>query len=198
MTRRSWRAAIARPAPRTMLIIAIAVASTGLTACASSDPSDSPSPSPGAATSGSGATDAGTLTPSQQSPAPTSSATAEEQMRIEITIDDERFRATLDDSAASRDLIAQLPLSLEMRDHGGVEKTGALPSELSLDGQPAGADPDPGDVGYYAPGNDLVLYYGDQSYYDGIIVLGQMHGDAAERIAQMEGTITVDVDRLEE
>ena len=51
-----------------------------------------------------------------------------------------------------------------MRDHGAVEKTGSLPSPLSLDGQPRGADPGIGDVGYLAPGNDLVLYYVDQSY----------------------------------
>ncbi|MFG1819713.1 cyclophilin-like fold protein [Kribbella sp. NPDC049174] len=69
--------------------------------------------------------------------------------------------------------------------------SGPLPSPLSLDGQPVGADPDIGDVGYYAPGNDLVLYYGDQSYHNGIVVLGRMHGDAARRIATMEGSIKV-------
>ena len=39
-----------------------------------------------------------------------------------------------------------------MIDHGAVEKTGPLPSPLSLDGQPDGADPEEGDVGYYAQG----------------------------------------------
>jgi hypothetical protein len=118
-------------------------------------------------------------------------------MRIEISISGQRFHATLGDSAASRDLIAQLPLTLEMSDHGAVEKTGPLPSPLSLDGQPDGADPDVGDVGYYAPGHDFVLYYGDQSYYDGIVVLGHMEGDAPERIAQMEGRVTVRIGRLD-
>jgi hypothetical protein len=84
-----------------------------------------------------------------------------------------------------------------MTDHGGVEKTGPLPSPLSLDGQPAGADPDVGDVGYYAPGNDLVLYYGDQSFYNGIVVLGHLEGDAAERIADMPGPITATVASLD-
>lgn len=134
----------------------------------------------------------------QQSSRPSSQHTrsAEENgMRIQITIGDQHFQATLDVSAATRDLAAQLPLTVEMSDHGGVEKTGPLPSPLSLDGQPAGADPDVGDVGYYAPGNDLVLYYGDQSYYDGIVVLGRMHDDAAERIANMDGSITVQLQR---
>jgi hypothetical protein len=118
-------------------------------------------------------------------------STEEDGMRLRITIGDQHFQATLDDSAAARDLAAQLPLTVEMSDHGGVEKTGPLPAPLSLDGQPAGADPEVGDVGYYAPGNDLVLYCGDQSYYDGIVVLGRLHGDAAERIASMDGSIKV-------
>ena len=108
-------------------------------------------------------------------------------MRIEISISGQHFTATLDDSAASRDLMALLPLSVEMSDHGGVEKTGPLPSPLSVEGQPAGADPDVGDIGYYAPGSDVVLYYGDQSFFNGIVVLGRLDDDAAQRIADMEG-----------
>ncbi|WP_344172800.1 cyclophilin-like fold protein [Kribbella lupini] len=127
---------------------------------------------------------------------PTTPTSSEENgMRLRITIGDEHFQATLDESAASRDLAALLPLTVRMSDHGGVEKTGRLPSPLSLDGQPAGADPAVGDVGYYAPGNDLVLYYGDQSYYDGIVVLGRLRDDAAERIAAMDGSITVQLQR---
>jgi hypothetical protein len=85
-------------------------------------------------------------------------------------------------------------VTLDMTDHGGVEKTGGLPVALSLEGQPDGADPEVGDLGYYAPGQDLVLYYGDQSYYDGIVVLGRLDGDAALRIAQIEGAVTVTVE----
>ncbi|WP_345118493.1 cyclophilin-like fold protein [Ornithinibacter aureus] len=111
-------------------------------------------------------------------------------MKIEIRISGQLFTATLADSAASRDLVAQLPVTVEMVDHGGVEKTGPLPSPLSLEAQPAGADPDVGDLGYYAPGSHVVLYYGDQSYFTGIVVLGRMEGDAAERIAEMDGPVT--------
>jgi hypothetical protein len=131
------------------------------------------------------------------SPSPSridSSPHQEEQMKIQITIGNQRLRATIFDSAAGRDLIAQLPLTIDMTDHGSVEKTGPLPSPLSTAGQPDGADPDVGDVGYYAPGNDLVFYYGDQSYYPGIVIIGRLDGDAASRIADINGAITATVE----
>jgi hypothetical protein len=115
-------------------------------------------------------------------------------MRLDITIGEQRFHATLSDSAAARDLVARLPVTVDMRDHGGVEKTGALPAPLRLDGQPEGADPDVGDLGYYAPGNDLVLHYGDQGYYPGIVILGRLDETAAPRIAAIGASVTATVE----
>ena len=74
-----------------------------------------------------------------------------------------------------------------------MTRAGPLPGPLSLNGQPEGADPDVGDVGYYASGNDLVLYYGDQSYYPGIVILGRLEGDAASRIAGLTGSVTATI-----
>ena len=128
------------------------------------------------------------------SPTPTSESPQDDRMKINITIGKQRFQAALFDSAAARDLVAQLPVTIDMTDHGGVEKTGALPSPLSLEGQPEGADPDEGDLGYYAPGNDLVLYYGDQAYYSGIVVLGRLDGTAAQRISAMSGSVTATIE----
>jgi hypothetical protein len=119
-------------------------------------------------------------------------------MRIRISIGHEQLKATLTESPAAEDLLAQFPVTVEMVDHGGVEKTGPLPEPLSLEGQPEGADPSPGDLGYYAPGNDLVLYYGDQSYFAGIVILGRLDGDAAERISALDGPITVVVQLVQE
>jgi hypothetical protein len=150
--------------------------------------------------------DPGTLgreSPASSAPAPDTSGggrasdpanNQEDPVKIQITIGDQRFEATLKDTAAARDLVAQLPVTVDMIDHGGVEKTGPLPAPLSLEGQPNGADPDVGDLGYYAPGNDLVLYYGDQSYFPGIVILGRLHGDAAAQIADMDGPVTATVE----
>ncbi len=125
-------------------------------------------------------------------------AKKETRMRIQITIGEQRFSASLSESAAAHDLVAQLPVTIDMIDHGEVEKTGPLPSPLSLDGQPDGADPDPGDLGYYAPGNNLVLYYGDQSYFPGIVILGRLDGDAAQRISELDGPVTATVEAADD
>jgi hypothetical protein len=128
-----------------------------------------------------------------QPPGPTGDVDPNGRSRILVTIGDEQFEMTLDGSAAARDLIDQLPVTLRMHDHGAVEKTGLLPEPLSVKGQPSGADPEVADIGYYAPGNDLVFYYGDQSYFPGIVVLGRMDERAAERLASMDGSITATV-----
>jgi len=118
-------------------------------------------------------------------------------MQIQIRVAGERFTATVDYTSAGRDLLAQLPQTIQMRDHGGVEKTGPLEKGLSLDGQPDGANPAVGDLGYYAPGHDLVLYYGDQSYYTGVVILGHLDESAASRLAAMAGDITATVTAID-
>jgi hypothetical protein len=100
------------------------------------------------------------------------------------------------DTAAARDLRAQLPARLTMRDHGGGEKTGPLPRALTVTDEPRGADPEVGDLGYFEPSHDLVLYYGDQPYFDGIVILGRLEGDVAA-LADLEGDIDVQVSSLD-
>jgi hypothetical protein len=121
--------------------------------------------------------------------------TADGPTRLEIIAGGVELIATLRDTQAARDLIEQLPLTLSMGDHGGVEKNGSLPQSLSVADDPDGADPEVADLGYYAPSNDLVLYYGDQSYYDGIVILGRLQGDVGA-LPEMDDDLDVHVRRL--
>lgn len=107
------------PAPRAVVCAALLTV-VGLTVAGCGD--DSPSG------------DTGRGVPASTAPATSTSTQQGEQMNIQITIDGQRLRATIFDSAAGRDLIAQLPLTIDMIDHGAVEKTGPLPSPLSRDG----------------------------------------------------------------
>jgi Cyclophilin-like family len=68
----------------------------------------------------------------------------EKGMEIRILIEGTALAATLEDNAASRDFVAQLPLDLTLEDHNATEKIADLPSRLSTEGTPEGVDPDVG------------------------------------------------------
>lgn len=146
----------------------------------------------GADEEGDRGTSASNATSSPPSPSPTSTSGAEdaggsEGTPIRITFGDTELAARLLDNASARDLAAQLPLTLSFRDHNNAEKTAPLPRELSLDDPLAGHDPAAGDIGYWAPGGDFVLYYdNDAPYFDGIVRIGEFDGDtgAIERLPE--------------
>lgn len=113
---------------------------------------------------------------------------------IKITIADTVVTARLVDNATARDLAAQLPLTLTFKDFNQVEKIATLPRRLSMDGVPAGADPDIGDIGYYAPSGDLVFYYGDVGYWNGIVRIGRFD-TTMELIEHQDDNFQVTIER---
>jgi hypothetical protein len=171
-----------RPARRNALVLAL-LATVSLSACGGEDedgnqPAGAPEPS---TPSPSPATDDQETSPADGTP-------------IRITFGDTELTARLDDNATARDLAAQLPLTLTFRDHNNVEKTAPLPRELSLDGAPEGHDPAAGDIGYWAPGGDLVFYYDSGvPFFNGIVRIGEVDGemDAIERQSE-DLTVTIE------
>jgi hypothetical protein len=127
---------------------------------------------------------AGTPNPSPSPASGDQDADSLEGTPVRITLGDTELTARLHENATARDLTAQLPLTLTFRDHNNVEKTAPLPRELSLDGAPEGHDPSAGEIGYWAPGGDLVFYYdSDAPYFNGIVRIGEFEGgmDVIER-----------------
>ena len=113
---------------------------------------------------------------------------------IKIMIADTVVTARLADNATARDLAAQLPLTLIFKDFNHVEKVATLPRRLSMDGVPAGADPDIGDIGYYAPSANLVFYYGDVGYWSGIVRIGRFD-TTMELIEHQDDNFQVTIER---
>jgi hypothetical protein len=147
-------------------------------------PSPPPPPSPSSTASPDRATD----------PASPATPTAPGVTPIRVTVGDQVFSAELYDNATARDLADQLPLTITVDDLHGLEKTGRLPRALTTDGVPAGSDPEIDEIGYYAPGRNLVLYYGDVGYYTGIIRIGRFE-DTIAAIADQPDGLTVTVER---
>ncbi len=113
---------------------------------------------------------------------------------IKITVEGTLITARLADNATARDLAAQLPLRLTFKDFNQVEKIGALPRPLSMEAVPAGADPKVGDIGYYAPSGDLVFYYGDVGYWNGIVRIGRFD-TTMELIERQDDNFRVTIER---
>ncbi|BBY26845.1 cyclophilin-like fold protein [Mycolicibacterium sediminis] len=114
---------------------------------------------------------------------------------LRLTVDGRDVGAGLADNPAARDLAGLLPLRLSFRDLNGVEKIARLPRPLTTDGVPGGSDPEVADIGYYAPTSDLVLYYGDVGFYDGIVNVGRFDAEAVEWIGSRPDGAAVTIER---
>ena len=114
------------------------------------------------------------------------------QERILISSDWGKVTAELIDNYATRSLVQMLPLTIEMRDHLRQEKTGNLPSPLpAVERQ---LDFSTGTLGLWSS-NHLVIYYRNGRVPEpGIIILGQVTGDAS--IFDRPGPVTVRVERI--
>jgi hypothetical protein len=121
-------------------------------------------------------------------------AGAAQVKRVRITMGGRTLAATLNDSAASRDLIAMLPLSLHMTDWLRREKVARLPRELSQQSQgvPTYAA---GDIGYWRPSNNFVIYYlrdGERLPPPGIVPLGKI--ESGHDVFNVPGDVDVRVE----
>jgi hypothetical protein len=170
-----------RPARRNALVLAL-LATVSLSACGGEDEDGNQPASAPETSTASPTTDDQETSPAEGSP-------------IRITFGDTELTARLDDNATARDLAGQLPLTLSFRDHNRVEKTAPLPRELSLEGAPEGHDPAAGDIGYWAPGGDLVFYYdSDAPFFNGIVRIGEFDGEL-DAIQRQSENFTVRIER---
>jgi hypothetical protein len=113
--------------------------------------------------------DSGAAKPSTESPNQSPSI-----MKIRLTIDGKAITATLLDNATARDFLSLLPLTLTLEDYAATEKISYLPRKLSTVGAPAGVDPEPGDIAYYAPWGNLAIFYKDAGHAKGLVKLGRL------------------------
>ena len=177
-----------RPRRRRYLLALALLGTISLSACGGGDEDgDQATGAPGASTPA--------PSPSPSSASGDQDANSSKGTPIRITFGDTVLTARLRDNATARDLAAQLPLTLTFRDHNNVEKTAPLPRELSLAGAPEGHDPVAGDIGYWAPGGDLVFYYdSDAPFFNGIVRIGEFDG-AMDAIQRERGDFTVTIER---
>ena len=123
------------------------------------------------------------------------SAEQNQNQDIKIKVGTKTLLATLRDTATAKDFISLLPLTIQLKDYASTEKISDLPRKLTKEGAPAGADPSPGDIAYYAPWGNLAIYYRDSPHADGLIILGKIQGDPNALKAAGAEQVTVELAR---
>ncbi|MDL0089414.1 cyclophilin-like fold protein [Campylobacter gastrosuis] len=99
-----------------------------------------------------------------------------DEMKIVFITQSGKVLATLNDSRVARDFYSLLPLKIELKDYAGAEKYARLVRPLEVASEPS-TDGKMGDISYFAPWGNFVIYYKNQPFYEGIIRLGRFDGD---------------------
>ena len=115
-----------------------------------------------------------------------------EMTEIRIRTGNQDVIATLDDSAAARDFLSLLPLTLTLDDYASTEKVSDLPRRLTTDGAPEGYKPSAGDITYYAPWGNLAIFYRDFGYSRGLVRLGRISGSTEPLITDTQIKVQIE------
>ncbi|AIX99997.1 hypothetical protein ART_0399 [Arthrobacter sp. PAMC 25486] len=98
-------------------------------------------------------------------------------MKIALSIDGIHVEAELYDHPVAGELAGMLPLDLIFNDFNNVEKVASLGRSLTLHGVPDADAPQPGEIGYYAPTQGFVLFYGSPGRWPGLVRMGRFSYD---------------------
>ena len=119
--------------------------------------------------------------------------TALAQEQISISSQWGIVTATLNDNEATRALLKQLPVTIEMRDHLRQEKTGDLAQSLPQTSRQR--DFSVGTLGLWGPDHFVIYYRSGRVPLPGIVILGRVEGDVS--VFDRPGPINVLVERAE-
>lgn len=96
----------------------------------------------------------------------------------------------LNDSQAAKDLYAQLPLEIDVKDYSDNEKI-FYPQALNTENTPL-AENKIGTLAYYAPWQDVVMFYGEFRQNDQLFKLGEAIS-GGDKIPNLSGKIKIEV-----
>jgi hypothetical protein len=111
-------------------------------------------------------------------------------MKISVISNGNKTIFSLNGSQASKELYAQLPLTVEVENFGNNEKIFYPPEKLSISNTP-NANAKNGSLSYYAPWGDVVMFYKDFGSASGLYELGECIS-GLEYIKHMNGTIQIE------
>lgn len=119
-----------------------------------------------------------------------------QNMKLKVTIGNKEFTATLNDSEAARELVKLLPMTINMRDHGGFEKTSSLSKSLPGRATNPGRI-EVGDLMIWS-GSSLVLFYSTHRTSYSYVKLGRIDNPSGMLEAMGRGSVNVKFELLKQ
>ncbi|PZO66977.1 MAG: MFS transporter [Paracoccus denitrificans] len=113
-------------------------------------------------------------------------------MRLRFSFSDQDFTATLENTAAAREVFAMMPLDLTIDDYAQNEKIAYLPHKLANDADGPIRNEAAGDLCYYAPWGNLAMFYGSYRWSRGLIRLGRLDDGPAPLMVRGEFPMRVE------
>lgn len=113
-------------------------------------------------------------------------------MKVRFSFDTHTVNATLYDNPSARDFASMLPLDLKIEDYSNNEKIAYLPRKLTENGSGPFGNEQPGDVCYYAPWGDVILFYAAYRYSSGLIRLGRVDGGIEPMLTRGEFPLRIE------
>lgn len=165
-----------------------------LSGCSSAPAGGASSSTPPAAGSDSGSSEI--LDTSISAPDPADTSMPQSTGDLTITVNDTVLTASLADNSSAqalRELLAEGPLTIDMRDYGSMEKVGPLGTELPRNDEQITTEA--GDLILYQ-GNSFVMYYAPNSW--NFTRLGKINDMTADELREVLGdgsvTVTLSID----
>lgn len=98
----------------------------------------------------------------------------ENRVKIQFVFKGMKVVGSLEESAVTREFLAQLPLTVKLEDYGSTEKIAWLPAKLRQADARESMTPKRGDIAYYAPWGNLAIFREDYRHSPGLIKLGRV------------------------
>lgn len=113
------------------------------------------------------------------------------EMKIKVSNDLYKVIFSLNSSEASKSLYEQLPLNVLVENYGSNEKIFYPLQVLNIQETPLLKNGGVGTLGYYAPWDNVVMYFGNCEAYEGLYILGEAI-EGGENIKDLSGTLHIE------
>lgn len=113
-------------------------------------------------------------------------------VKVRFLFDRHSVEATLYDNPSARDFTSMLPLDLTIEDYSDNEKIAYLPRKLTAAGSGPFGNEQPGDVCYYAPWGNVILFYAPYRYSSGLLRLGRVDGGIEPMLTRGEFPLRIE------